>query len=447
MAASDPVPVLGVPPTPVVPAKYLTRILEDSHARTRALVTSLAPGDLMGPQLDIVNPPLWEVGHVTWFHEKFVLRGLDGRTPWIENVDALYDSMAIQHADRWTLPLPDLGRTLEYMNDVRDALTERIENREPGEADAYLHRLTVFHADMHNEAMTYTRQALGLAAPPFLSDFDASANLAGPLPGDIEVPGSIHRLGAEPGEGFAFDNEKWAHPVEVAPFAISRAPVTNAEFAAFVDDGGYDEPRHWSEAGWRWRKSTNSEAPVYWRHDGTGWQSRRFDRWQPLPPHEPVMHVNWYEADAWCRWAGRRLPLETEWEVAASREPDGNGGLTDHRRRYPWGNPLPDRARANLDYNFGRLLDVAALAAGDSALGCRQMLGSVWEWTASPFAPFADFSPDAYLEYSEPWFPEARPVLRGGAWTSCARMLNNTHRNFFTPERRDIFAGFRTCAL
>ena len=431
----------------MVPAKYLTRILEDSHARTRALVTSLAPDDLMGPQLDIVNPPLWEVGHVTWFHEKFVLRALDSRTPWIKNSDALYDSMAIQHADRWTMPLPDLDGTLEYMNDVRDALTKRIENREPSEVDAYLHRLTVFHADMHNEAMTYTRQTLGLAVPPFLPEFDASADPAGPLPGDIEVPGSIHRLGAEPGEGFAFDNEKWVHPVEVAPFAISRAPVTNLEYAAFVDDGGYDEPRHWSEAGWRWRESTNSEAPVYWRYNSTGWQSRRFDHWQPLLPHEPVMHVNWYEADAWCRWAGRRLPLETEWEVAASREPDGDCGLTDHRRRYPWGNALPDRTRANLDYNFGRLLDVAALAAGDSALGCRQMLGSVWEWTASSFAPFADFSPDAYLEYSEPWFSEARPVLRGGAWTSCARMLNNTHRNFFTPERRDIFAGFRTCAL
>ncbi len=437
----------GVPPTPVVPAEYLTRILEDSHARALALITSLAPDERMGPQLDIINPPLWEVGHVAWFHENFVLRRLDGHAQRIVNADALYDSMTIQHADRWTLPLPDFDGTLAYLNGVRDALIERIEGREPSEADSYLHRLTVFHADMHNEAMTCTRQTLGLPAPPFLPDFDAAANAAGPLPGDVGVPGSSHRLGAEPGEGFAFDNEKWAHPVEVPPFAIARAPVTNAEFAAFVDDGGYSEPRHWSEVGWRWRVGAKAEAPVYWRHDGAGWQHRRFDRWQPLPPHEAVIHVNWYEAEAWCRWAGRRLPDEAEWEVAASREPDGQGGLSDHCRLYPWGDVPPDKNRTNLDYHFGRLLDVAALPAGDSALGCRQMMGSVWEWTASPFGPFAKFSPDAYVEYSEPWFPEGRPVLRGGGWASCARMLNNTHRNFFTPERRDIIAGFRSCAL
>ena len=231
------------------------------------------------------------------------------------------------------------------------------------------------------------------------------------------------------------------------PFSIARAPVTNEEFAAFVDDGGYQRVELWQDVGWDWRQQAGARHPFYWVEDGPGrWQVRRFDQIIKLPPHEPVCHVNWYEANAWCNWAGRRLPTELEWEAAAAGEPDGAGGLSSQLKRiYPWGNNNSS-SPANLDGRVTGCVDVAAWPAGDSAFGCRQMLGNVWEWTASSFEPYPGFNADAYREYSATSFG-TRKVLRGGAWATRSRMVNNMHRNFFTPERRDILAGFRTCAL
>ena len=212
-----------------------------------------------------------------------------------------------------------------------------------------------------------------------------------------------------------FDNEKWAHPVEVAPFRIARAPVTNAEYVRFVEDEGYGNASFWSEPGWRRRQESGLEHPVYWqRKDGGGWQTRCFDQLVSLPPHQPVNHVSWHEAQAYCRWAGRRLPTEAEWELAAAGEPTGKG-----KRRFPWGHDTPNPARANLDGQAMGCLDVAALGDGDSAFGCRQMIGNVWEWTASDFLPFPGFEADPYKDYSEPWFG-SRKVLRGGCWQRAA---------------------------
>ena len=186
---------------------------------------------------------------------------------------------------------------------------------------------------------------------------------------------------------------------------------------------------------------------MYWKRDNRGdWYFRRFDTWSPLPSHQPVIHVNWYEANAYCRWAERRLPTEVEWEAAAVGEPTGSGGeLSARKRLFPWGDQPTTPERANLDARALGCVDVAALPAGDSAFGCRQMLGNVWEWTSDTFGPYPGFAPDAYREYSQPLFGNTR-VLRGGAWTSRSRMVSATYRNYFGPERRDVFAGFRTCA-
>ncbi len=238
-----------------------------------------------------------------------------------------------------------------------------------------------------------------------------------------------------------FDNEKWAHPVELKPFAIARAPVTQAAFAGFVDEDGYAHAELWSGAGWCWRGSVGATHPLYWRREGGGWLRRDFDRWLPLEPHRPVIHVNWFEAEAYCNWAKRRLPTEAEWEAAAACDPAVAAG----KRRFPWGNEPPDASQAQLDgYALG-CRDVAELPRGDSACGCRQMIGNVWEWMASDFAPYPGFLVDPYREYSEPWFGTHK-VLRGGAWPTRARLLRNTWRNFYEPDRRDIWAGFRTCA-
>jgi len=167
----------------------------------------------------------------------------------------------------------------------------------------------------------------------------------------------------------------------------------------------------------------------------------------PLEDHLPVLHVNWYEADAFCRFAKRRLPTEAEWEMAASSEPTSNDqGISQPKRRFSWGDEAPDPNRANLDWQAGGCIDVRALPAGDSAFGCRQMIGNVWEWTASDFTPYPGFVAGPYKEYSAPWFGDHK-VLRGGCWTTRARLIHNTYRNFYQPHRRDVWAGFRTCAL
>ncbi len=431
-----------------LPTARLIGYLEDARARTLELVRGLDATQLMGPRLDIVNPLLWEIGHVGWFHEYFALRRLDGGAPRLPDADALYNSSTVPHDLRWELKLPSLQGTLDYMARVQDAMMQRLDRDDATEEEAELYLLTIYHEDMHDEAFTYTRQTLGYPAPVFATARDVAPGVteAGPLPGDVAVPGGVLQLGSLPDGPFVFDNEKWAHPVEVAPFRIARAPVTNAEFLTFVAEDGYRRREFWSDEGWCWREAARAEHPLYWARKYDSWTERYFDRMEPLRPHRPIIHANWYEAEAWCRWAGRRLPTEAEWEAAASTEPIPSGGLAPRKRRYPWGDDMPGSHQANLDGRTLGVVDVAALAAGDSAWGCRQMIGNVWEWTATTFEPYPGFSPDAYEDYSAPWFGTRR-VLRGGAWATRGRMITNTYRNFFTPERRDVMAGFRTCAL
>ncbi|MEQ6888990.1 selenoneine synthase SenA [Halomonas sp. CS7] len=443
---------LSTPPTPPRAASELADMLVDTRQRSLALMHDTLDIRELGPRLAIVNPPLWELGHLGFFHDHFALRGLFGLPDYrLAGAERLFDSGSIAHDDRWALPLPTRDETLDYLWRVQEAMLARLPVGEAGAAQSYVYQLTTLHEDMHGEAFLYTRQTLGDPAPALGTPPPGQAPgeaATGALPGDVAIPGGRHRLGGEETLPFRFDNEKPPMEVEVAPFSIARAPVTNAAFAAFVDDGGYARRECWSEAGWQWREGQGLEAPVYWRRDARGrWETRRFDRWQPLPPHQPVVHVSWHEAEAWCRWAGRRLPSEAEWEVAASRAPSNDGrSLAPGKRRFPWGEATPDAGLANLDgWRLGPV-DVAALPEGDSAFGCRQMLGNVWEWTASPFAPFPGFAPELYRDYSAPWFQEGRYVLRGGAWATRSRLIHTAYRNFFTPDRHDVLAGFRTCA-
>ena len=415
----------------------LAQDLLDTRARTLELVEDLSDAQWLGPRLDIVNPLLWEVAHVGWFQEYWVLRHARGKAPRLARGDALYDSAKVAHDTRWDLPLYPRTEVLAYLREVLDDVVACAGT--PPDRAGYYHWLTGAHEDMHGEAFAYTRQTLGLRAPRLAVAGRPDDADAGPLPGDAEVGGGTYLLGAieQDVSGFVFDNEKWAHPATLAPFRIARAPVTNAELAAFVDDGGYRRRELWSEAGWIWRCREDAEHPVYWVRDGGAFRERRFDELVPLAPHRPVIHLCWFEADAWCRWAGRRLPTEAEWELAAS-------GF--EKRRFPWGDASPSARHANLDGRAGWTVDVAAHPEGDSACGCRQMIGNVWEWTASDFAPYPGFVVDPYKEYSEPWFHTPHKVLRGGCWVTRGRLLRNTWRNFYPPDRRDVLAGFRTCA-
>lgn len=422
----------------VVPA--LSAMLDDARRRTLVLVDGLSNGQWLGPELAIVNPPLWEIGHLGWFQEYWCLRRNSGgvlTASILPRADALYDSVKVAHHLRWNLPLPDAERTLRYMADVRVMVDQRLVRNPADPALHYFAQLCAWHEAMHAEALTYTRQTLAYSEPAG-ARFDGDAGICD---GDAEIAGGLFQMGARDDGTFVFDNEKWAHEIEVRPFRMARTAVTNAQFAEFVDAGGYREQRWWDGQGWSWRAAAGATAPVYWRRAGGVWRQRYFDREQPLREDEPVIHVNWHEASAWCRWAGRRLPTEAEWEFAASTAP----GMPGTKRRYPWGDATASAAMANLHGGNGRCAPVGAFAAGDSAWGVRQMIGNVWEWTADWFQPYPGFVRDPYAEYSEPWFGNHK-VLRGGCHATSAGLIRNTWRNFYTPDRRDVFAGFRTCA-
>lgn len=395
----------------------LASFIADARERTLRLVSDLSDEQLMGPRLKIVNPLRWEIGHVAWFQELWALRTAHGEAPIRADGDVLYDSSAIPHDVRWELPLPSRAETIRYLELTRDRVLEKLASRETTPEERYYFWLALFHEDMHDEAFTYSRQTLQYPAPPTYGESPAAV---GGLAGDVELPGGTFELG--PGkEEFIFDNEKYSHPVEVQPFSIARAPVTQADYLRFIEETGH-------------------AAPIYWRKAGRRWERREFDRWVELEAHRPILHVSWHEAQAYCRWAKRRLPTEAEWEFAATVQRDGR------KTRFPWGDDAPTPAHAHLDTRSLGCADVAAFPLGDSAYGVRQLIGNVWEWTADDFRPYPGFSPDPYRDYSQPWFGDHK-VLRGGCFVTRSRMIRAAYRNFYKPDRNDVWAGFRTCAL
>jgi iron(II)-dependent oxidoreductase len=440
----------------------LIEALKEARARTVELVFDLSEEQLIGPRLQIVNPLLWEIGHLAWFQEFWVLRHLGGRPPILKQGDKLYDSASVAHDTRWDLPLLERDETLAYMQRVLERVIDHAGDKsgrlrdEEGYDQEYFLNLVLLHEQMHDEAITYTRQTLSYPAPAIavVNEVRVAAQDAlltqtdNDLTRDAEISGGKFILGSTPEQGFAFDNEQLAHELEISPFAISKTAASNGEFKHFVEDGGYRRSELWTVEGWQWRIAASADCPVYWRRDGNDrWLRRSFDEWVTLDAQLPVIHVNWHESDAYCRWAARRLPTEAEWEMAASAEPAAKGrSLAEHKRRYPWGDDSSTVERANLDWRAMGSIPVDALPAGDSAFGCRQMIGNVWEWTASDFKQYPGFVPGPYKEYSAPWFGNHK-VLRGGCWVTRSRLIHNGYRNFYMPDRRDVWAGFRTCAL
>ena len=425
-------------------AQLLAQRLRAARERTLSLAADLTGAQLLGPRLAIVNPPLWEIAHVGWFQEYWCLRfrGDNEFAPsLVPGADALYNSALVAHETRWSLPLLPFDAMLRFLDEVLNRVMDRLQREPANPALLYFAELAAAHEEMHNEAYTYTRQTHAYAAPRG----DIRSVPAGrSMPGDVALPGGEYWLGARRGDHFVFDNERWEHAVALKPFEIARAAVTNRQFSEFVDDNGYGRRELWCDEGWQWRCEANAEAPAYWLKDAGGWQQRVYDKVVALAPHTAVIHVNWYEADAWCRWAGRRLPSEAEWEQAAATSPLDPGG-SDGKRVCPWGGGAADIGHANLYSALGAVAPVSEFAAGDSAWGCRQMLGNVWEWTADWFHPYPGFERDPYAEYSEPWFGNHK-ILRGGCFATSAALLRATWRNFYTPDRRDVFAGFRSCA-
>lgn len=421
-------------------ASQLSDALLDARKWTLALYGHLTPQHLQVPYLRIINPPLWEIGHIGWFQEYWCLRQGPGGMllpSRLKQADSLYNSGLVSHADRWSLPLPTRDELMHYLDSVLHDTLAALDRSTPDER--YFFRLALLHEDMHTEAMLMTLQTLGYPAP-VLTPTRQPPFAAEPAAQDIWLAGGEFALGSPADQGFAFDNEMRAHTVTLPGFSLSSATVTNQDFAGFVDAGGYRAREFWSDAGWQWQEKQRAEHPLYWQKDSGHWLMRRFDQWLKLPAEEPVMHVNYHEAEAWCRWAGRRLPSETEWEYAArAGHPDGGD-------RYPWGKALLPTGLASLDNTFSGPVQASALTCADTPTGLQQMIGNVWEWTSSPFTPYPGFIPGPYRDYSEPWF-HTHQVMRGGSFCTRSRLVHNRFRNFYMPDRNDMFVGFRSCHL
>ncbi len=415
--------------------------LDDTRSRTLDLLEPLPVDAVTAQHSELMSPLVWDFAHIAHFEELWLLRELAGDAPTDPRFDDVYDAFKHPRRDRPSLDLLDLDNAHRFAAVVRARVINRLPD-DDAEADAgadaaaLLYGMVVQHEQQHIETMLATLQLR--EAPYPVPRGPGQAGDPG-AEGEISVAGGAFTMGTDD-EPWAYDNERPAHERIVEPFTIDRTPVTNRAYLAFVAAGGYRDDEAWSDAGREWRDEAGLVHPEFWRKEpGGSFGRRRFGHWEALPPDEPVQHVCWYEADAFARWSGKRLPTETEWEYAASW--DATRGT---KSRFPWGDDV-DAGRANLGGGRFRPDPVGSHPRGVSPSGCHQMVGDVWEWTATEFTGYPGFTAFPYREYSEVFFGDGYRVLRGGSWATDASAVRTTFRNWDFPIRRQIFAGFR-CA-
>ena len=413
-----------------------------ARQRTELLTGCVADADLIRQHSPLMSPLVWDLAHIANQEELWLLRKVGGRQPLHPEIDPIYDAFEHPRAERPALPLLPPPEARRYAAEVRGRVLDLLETATfagtPLVSQGFAFGMVAQHEQQHDETMLITHQlrrgapALA-AAPPPPAPPDAYR-----LPAEVLVPGGPFTMGTS-SEPWALDNERPAHTVDLPAFYLDTTPVTNAAYQQFVEDGGYRDQRWWSPAGWQHRQRAGLGAPLYWRREGGGWVRTVFGVTEPVAPAEPVVHVCWYEAQAYAAWAGRRLPAEAEWEKAARYDP-----ATGRSRRYPWGDSEPDASQANLGQRHLRPAPAGSYPAGAAPSGARQLIGDVWEWTASDFTPYPGFRAWPYREYSEVFFGGEYKVLRGGSFAVDPVACRGTFRNWDYPIRRQVFAGFRT---
>ncbi|MDP9389526.1 MAG: ergothioneine biosynthesis protein EgtB [Actinomycetota bacterium] len=423
--------------------EWVAQELAAARHRSLAILEPLSDDDQRRQHSVLMSPLAWDLAHVGNYEELWLLRAATAHPGVRPSVDTMYDAFRHPRANRPALPLLSPAEARAYVAEVRAEVLGALDRVEldgapPLLAGAFVYGMVVQHEHQHDETMLATRQLMEERAAPLTGA--APAPPGGPVGGEeVLVDGGTFPMGTDV-DPWAYDNERPAHRVTLDPFLIDTAPVTCAGYAAFVEAGGYHDPRLWSAEGWAWRQQAGLEHPQFWRREGDGgWSLLRFGRRLDLRPDEPVQHVCWYEAEACARWMGKRLPTEAEWEMAACWDPAAG------KRRHPWGDGRPGAEHANLGGRGDGPAPVGAYPAGVSPWGCHQMLGDVWEWTASDFTAYPGFRSFPYREYSEVFFGADYKVLRGGSWATAPLAVRGTFRNWDHPIRRQIFAGFR-CA-
>ncbi|XIF81165.1 ergothioneine biosynthesis protein EgtB [Kutzneria buriramensis] len=419
----------------------IAEALERSRDRSTQLTDAVDEDDLVRQHSKLMSPLVWDLAHIGNQEELWLVRDVGGREPVRQDIDELYDAFQHARADRPSLPLLNPTEARAYVREVRDKVFDVLD-RTPLEGrelvdNGFAFGMIVQHEQQHDETMLATHQLRKGA--PVLHAPSPPAAPAEQLPAEVFVPGGPFEMGTSL-EPWALDNERPAHQVHVDSYWIDTVPVSNGQYLAFIDAGGYDDQRWWSERGWAYRQEVGLVAPRFWQRDGDRWVRTRFGVVEPIPEDEPVVHVCFWEAQAYAAWAGKRLPTEAEWEKAARFDP-----ATGRSRRYPWGDEDPTPEHANLGQRHLRPAPVGAYPLGASPLGVRQLIGDVWEWLDSDFQPYPGFRAFPYREYSEVFFGGDYKMLRGGSFGTDKAAVRGTFRNWDHPIRRQIFAGFR-CA-
>ena len=419
--------------------ELVARELDRARDRTTRLTETVGDDDLVRQHSPLMSPLVWDLAHVGNQEELWLVRDVGGREPVRRDIDELYDAFKHPRSDRPALPLLSPAEARKYVGQVRDKALDVLDRADFGSgplvADGFAFGMIVQHEQQHDETMLATHQLRN--GPPVLAA-DPPPAAVRPVTGEALIPGGPFTMGTDT-EAWALDNERPAHPVDVPAFHLDRAPVTNEQYAAFIDSGGYDDPRWWSPDGWDHRQRAGLSAPMHWRRDGDGWAATSFGRTARVGLGEPVVHVCYYEAQAYATWAGRRLPTEAEWEKAARYDP-----ATGRSRRYPWGDDPPGERHANLGQRHLRPASAGAYPDGASPAGVHQLIGDVWEWTSTAFHGYPGFRAFPYEEYSQVFFGPEYKVLRGGSFGTDQSACRGTFRNWDYPIRRQIFAGFRT---
>ena len=442
---------LRVPrPLPAPSKQAIADLLTEARERTLLLISGLSDEDLHRQHDPLMSPIIWDVGHIAHFEELWLTQNLDGAIEFSE-MPGMYNPFEHPRATRASLALPTLAQMTERLREIRARVFDRLDSLEwnddnPLLKGGYVYNMVLQHEYQHNETILQTLQLKKgepYRAPRHtvsaLSGKSGAKRQSGTADDMVSFGGGRVDVGTND-RNAAYDNERPQHKVELRPFLIDRTPVTNGRYLDFISDGGYDRKELWSEAGHRWVRETGAVAPKYWFRDGNTWSSHTMDLTRVVDPSRPVCHVCYHEAEAFAKWAGKRLPTELEWEAAASWDPSAN-----RSRIFPWGDSEATAKLANVDQLSFDTAPVDTYDDNVSPIGCYGMIGDVWEWTSSDFNGYPGFQSFPYKEYSEEFFGPDYRVLRGGAWATRPGAIRNTFRNWDYPIRRQIFSGFR-CA-